>query len=91
MITPINNYQSNLSFNASLKPPKLKSGVTRMVEKSNITSKIKNFGNKVKNEFKNMDEESAKYLFDSVVLLTVLTTVFFVVKNYVDKFLALFE
>ena len=89
MITPINNYQSNVCFNASMKAPKFKQGL------KNTGVKIKDFGSKVKTEFKNLDEESKMYLYKSIILLSALVAFFsyvgHIVKTVVDKFQALFE
>ena len=89
MITPINNYQSNVNFNASMQAPKFKKGV------KNVGAKIKDFGTKVKNEFNSLDNESKMYLYKSIVLLSALIAfcayVGYIVKTVVDKFQALFE
>ena len=81
MITPINNYQLNTNFQASLKTPK----------KSPIINKGMKVFNKIKDEFKNLDEESARYLFESTVLLALLTALGITVKNVIERFSALFE
>ena len=89
MITPIFNNHSNVNFNASMKAPKFKQGF------KNTGVKIKDFGSKVKNEFKNLDEESKTYLYKSIALLSALIAfgvyVGHIVKAVVDNFQALFE
>ena len=89
MITPITNSQSNVNFNATLKAPKLKQGL------KNTGIKIKDFGVKVKNEFKNLDEESKKYLYQSIILCSLiiafLSYVGHIIKSFMDKINYLFE
>ena len=77
MITPINSYQSNTNFCASLKAPNLKKCRQKIPSALNEKqTKISEAFRKLKEEFKNLDEESKRLLYKSVVLLSVLTIVF---------------
>ena len=74
MITPIYNCQTNLCFNASLKTPKMKNCGQKFAQCVNEKqTKIKEFGAKIKKEYKKLDRESKEYLYKSLLLLTVLT------------------
>ena len=91
MITPISNYQSSVNFNAMKQMPKLNKNNGKVVPFFNEKKvKLKEFGAKVKNEFKNLDEESKMLLYKSVVLLSILTVVIAQVAHFVkliiDKF-----
>lgn len=77
MITPINNYQSNQSFNASYNAPKINGKFKNITPKiAEKQTKIKNFGIKVKDEFKNMDKESKSILAQVAFLFLIIATMF---------------
>lgn len=90
MITPINNYQLNQSFCASIKTPKIKGGIKQPapvdIEK---TSKFKSFMTTIKKEYSELDEDSKDKLWKSVLFLSLaiggLTYVGYYVKIFVDK------
>ena len=84
MITPISNYQSNVNFNAMKQMPKLNKNNGKIAPFLNEKkAKLKEFGAKVKNEFKNLDEDSKWLLYKSVILLSVLTIVFAQIGHFI--------
>jgi len=86
MITPINNYQSNLTFNSKLKLNK-----TNYNRFNNIKTSFKNF----KNEIKNLDEESKDLMFKCIIgytaLIAVITYLVHIFKMFYDKINCLFQ
>lgn len=84
MITPINSYQSNTNFCASLKSPNLKKCRQKISPILNEKqAKISNCFGKLKEEFKNLDEESKWLLYKSIILLSALTIVFAQIGHFI--------
>ena len=91
MITPINNSQSNLNFDASLNSQKVKKSCEKLTVTNNKkTVKSKDFGAKLINKIDNLDYDSKKALYDSIVLLSIgvviVGHVMHFVKVLMDKF-----
>ncbi len=85
MITPINNIQTNTNFKGlKFKMPKKFSPTNKPTFINNTQSKLSNFFDKTKNEFKNMDNETKDLLFNCIILSSMLAGVIGVVAYHVN-------
>ena len=87
MITQINNYQSNISYQgAKIKSPKhVVQNFKKTIQKYDLKNKITDTFTKVKSEFENMDEETKDLLFKVIVGFTLLGTFIGVTIHYISK------
>ena len=90
MITPINNYQTNINFNATLKTPRMKpKRRIDFLKKTELTSKMKQKFEAIKTELNNLDEESEdllmKITFLSSLVIGFLIYIGHVIKLVMDK------
>lgn len=90
MITPINNCQSNTNFNATLKAPRMKpKRQIDFLNKTELTSKIKQKYEAIKTELNNLDEESADLLLKTTFLASLvigfLIYIGHIIKLVIDK------
>ena len=89
MITQVNNYQTNISYQGlKLKAPKEVLQKTKTsIQQCNLKNKLKDCFTKVKNEINDLDEESKDLLFKTIVLGTVLVTFIGIVIHYISRFM----
>ena len=88
MITPISNIQPSTNFQGvKLKAPKGFKPTNKPTLTNKAPSKISNFLDKAKNEFKNMDNETKDMLFDIIILSGAIIGAISVVAYHVNLFI----